>query len=369
MRTLESCELFSELDKRALAAVKAVVTEHTFKQGDVVFAEGTAADAVYVVDRGEVEISAAPDRGGQRVVTRLGPGQSFGEMAVVEDKPRSASVAAAVDCVLLKLPRQHFLALMEQHPVLCRSLSRQISRRLRDFTQQYIHEALETERLALLGKFARAIVHDIKNPLNIIGVSAQLLGEDDTPADMRSDCCKRIRRQVDRVTEMVSEILDFTQPDRQAFVPAEVDFASFIRDVVEEETAGLTPRRASVRWEGNPPSVVLLLHPKRLRRVFSNLLLNAAEAMENGGGTIRLRFQADDAGVTTEVHDSGPGIAPEVAGHLFDAFVSHGKPQGTGLGLAIARRIVADHKGRISAANHPEGGAVFTVWLPRPRRA
>jgi len=368
MRTLETCELFSGLDQKALAAVQAAVTKHKFKRGDVIIDEGTTADAVYVVDSGEVEISAAPERGGQLVVTRLGAGESFGEMAVVEEKPRSASVVAAVDCVVLKLPSRQFQALMEQHPVLCRSLSRQISRRLRDFTRQYIHEALENERLALLGKFARAIVHDIKNPLNIIGVSAQLLAEDDTPPDMRTDCCKRIRRQVDRVTEMVSEILEFTQRDTQAFVPAEVDFAGFIREAVEEEMPSLTPRGVKVEWQDKPPSVELLLHPKRLRRVFSNLLLNAAEAMENGERTLRLRFQADEQGVTTEVHDSGPGIAPEVAGHLFDAFVTHGKPQGTGLGLAIARRIVADHKGRLTAANHPKGGAVFTVWLPRPGR-
>ena len=179
--------------------MQAAVTEHRFKRGDVIIAEGTLAEAVYVVESGEVEISATPESGGQLVVTRLGAGESFGEMAVVEEKPRSATVVAAVDCAVLKLPSRQFQALMEKHPVLCRSLSRQISRRLRDFTQQYIHEALESERLALLGKFARAIVHDIKNPLNIIGVSAQLLGEDDTPSEMRADCCKRIRRQVDRV--------------------------------------------------------------------------------------------------------------------------------------------------------------------------
>jgi signal transduction histidine kinase len=368
MRTLESCELFSGLNEKALAAVRAAVTEKAFVKGTLIIAEGTDADALYVVDQGEVEIAAAPDGATHRVVSRLGPGESFGEMAVVEDKPRSANVVAAVDCVVLKIPRPQFQTLMEQHPVLCLALSRQISRRLREFTQQYIHEALENERLALLGKFARAIVHDIKNPLNIIGISAQLLGEEDTPAQMRVDCVNRIRRQVDRVTEMVSEILEFTQNAQQAFVPAEADFARFIRDAVAEEVATLQAHGVSIEWEAQPPSVQMLLHPKRLRRVFSNLLLNAAEATQNRGA-IRLRFREDEEGITTEIHDSGPGIPPEVANRLFDAFVTHGKPQGTGLGLAIARRIVTDHRGRLTAANSPEGGAVFTVWLPKPAHA
>ncbi len=105
MRTLESCELFSGLNEKALAAVRAAVTEKAFVKGTLIIAEGTDADALYVVDQGEVEIAAAPDGATHRVVSRLGPGESFGEMAVVEDKPRSANVVAAVDCVVLKIPR------------------------------------------------------------------------------------------------------------------------------------------------------------------------------------------------------------------------------------------------------------------------
>jgi CRP-like cAMP-binding protein len=183
MRVLETCELFADMDSPALAAIEAAATRQSFTPHSVIFEEGTEADALYVVESGEVEIAAAPEGTGPRVVTRLGAGESFGEMAVVEDKPRSARVVAATACTLLKVPREQFVQLLEQRPALARALSRQISRRLREFTQQYIHEVLANERLALLGKFARAIVHDIKNPLNIIGVSADLLREPDTPAE------------------------------------------------------------------------------------------------------------------------------------------------------------------------------------------
>ncbi|MCU0789273.1 MAG: ATP-binding protein, partial [Verrucomicrobia bacterium] len=124
-------------------------------------------------------------------------------------------------------------------------------------------------------------------------------------------------------------------------------------------------RGTRIEVEGRMPEDELLLNPKRLHRVFANLFTNASEAMGRKG-VIKLRFQADSKGVTTTVEDSGPGIAPEVVHHLFDPFVTHGKPNGTGLGLAIARKIIEDHKGTIAAGAGAKGGAAFTFWLPKP---
>jgi signal transduction histidine kinase len=82
------------------------------------------------------------------------------------------------------------------------------------------------------------------------------------------------------------------------------------------------------------------------------------------GGPIRLRFRSEGMHVLTEVEDAGPGIAPEIAGHLFDAFATFGKAHGTGLGLSISKKIVEDHRGKISARNEPGRGAVFSFTLP-----
>ena len=83
-----------------------------------------------------------------------------------------------------------------------------------------------------------------------------------------------------------------------------------------------------------------------------------------GGGKIVVRFRVTDREVTTEVEDSGPGIAPEIADKLFDPFATFGKAHGTGLGLSICKKIVEDHRGRISARNETGRGAVFTFVLP-----
>jgi two-component system sensor kinase FixL len=97
--------------------------------------------------------------------------------------------------------------------------------------------------------------------------------------------------------------------------------------------------------------------------VFYNLVFNATDAMTSGG-KIFVRFRMTENDVITEIEDSGPGIAPEIADRLFDAFATYGKAHGTGLGLSICKKIVEDHHGRIWARNEPGRGAVFAFSLP-----
>jgi len=111
------------------------------------------------------------------------------------------------------------------------------------------------------------------------------------------------------------------------------------------------------------PTVKLPLDPKRLRRVFFNLVHNATDAMPDGG-TVSVRFRVSSTEVTTEVEDTGPGIAPEIADKLFEAFATFGKSHGTGLGLSICKKIVEDHGGRIWVQNQPGKGALFCFALP-----
>jgi signal transduction histidine kinase len=83
------------------------------------------------------------------------------------------------------------------------------------------------------------------------------------------------------------------------------------------------------------------------------------------GGRLKLRYHLTEDAVVTEIEDSGTGIAPEILDHLFEAFVTFGKPRGTGLGLSITQRIIEEHGGKISARNQPGGGAIFSFTLPR----
>ncbi|HEX9046377.1 MAG TPA: HAMP domain-containing sensor histidine kinase, partial [Verrucomicrobiae bacterium] len=119
---------------------------------------------------------------------------------------------------------------------------------------------------------------------------------------------------------------------------------------------------AHVEMEGAPPAVLVNFDPRRLSRVFFNLIHNATDAMPNGG-LIFLRFHANDREIVTEIEDTGMGISPEIADQLFQPFATHGKTKGTGLGLSICKKIVEDYGGAIAARSGSQG-AIFSFSLP-----
>jgi signal transduction histidine kinase len=338
--------------------------ERTLAPAQEIFKEGDAGDGVYIVKEGLVEIAVRAGVTGRHVFTQIQPGDIFGEMAVIEDKPRSAGATARDASVVYFIPRAEILSLMERSPALTLALLREISHRLREFNHHYMREVLQAERLAVVGRFARSIVHDLKNPLNIIGLTAEMATMGQEKPGSHEKAMSDIRLQVDRINDLVGEILDFTQGASPALVLPPVDYAQFVQHVLDDIHTEISLRSVSLELENPPPSVPVLLNPKRLRRVFFNLVHNATDAM-GGGGRILWRFRSTPTEVITEVEDTGPGIAPEIAGHLFEAFATHGKANGTGLGLSICKKVLEDHGGWITTRTEPEHGAIFAFGLPR----
>ena len=363
MVTLESTKLFCNLAAEELKALQQVAQERSFSAGQDIFKEGESGDGVYSVQEGLVQITALVGPGVRRVFSQVGAGEIFGEMAVLENKPRSATVTAVRNTVVYFIPRDEMLSMLARSPALSLALVREISNRLREFNGHYIREVLQSERLALVGRFARSIVHDVKNPLNIIGLTAELAGQESASVEARQRARTCIVKQVDRISNLINEILEFTQGSQGAFVLGTTDYALFVQQLVEDISAEVDLKSVTLEMENPPPSVKLLLNPPRLARVFYNLIGNATDAMPDGGKII-LRFHANDKEIVTEIEDTGPGIAPEIADNLFEAFATFGKAHGTGLGLSISKKIVEDHHGQISARNKPGCGAIFSVTLP-----
>ena len=343
--------------------LRRIARDRAFEANQEIFKEGEAGDGIYFVKSGRVEISARVGQEGRYIFSKAGPGDVFGEMAVIEDKPRSATATAREATSVWFIPRDEMLMLIEQSPGLALALLREVSHRLREFNRQYLDEVLQAERLAVVGRFARSIIHDLKNPLNIIGLTAEMAGMETASIESRRLAKVRIRQQVERISEMVGEILEFTQGSNSTFVLAREDYSAFVRYVLEELRPEAEGRQVRIEMPGPPPAVLLYINPRRLRRVFHNLIHNAAEAMPRGG-KVFVRFPQRPGEVVTEIEDTGPGIAPEMAGRLFEAFATHGKVNGTGLGLSICRRILEEHHGWITARSEPGRGAVFSFGLP-----
>jgi signal transduction histidine kinase len=335
-----------------------------FPTGHVIFREGDAGDALYIIEAGRVEISALVGSRESCVFSHFGPGEYFGEMSVVDWQPRSATATAEIPTVVWVIPRARLWRTFAKSPKLLVAMVQEFSLRMREFNRLYLYEVVQQERLAVVGRFAQSIVHDITNPLGNIGMAADLAGADDATEEERSVANATIRKQVDRLSDMIGELLEFTRQPSGSVALALVDYRSFVENTLSDLAADLSARGVRIVYEIPPPDVALPLDRRRLVHVFANLINNAVAVMPRGGA-ITLRFAVTEDAVVTELEDSGPGIAPEMEGRLFEPFATHGKPDGTGLGLSICKRIVEDHGGTIIARSTPGHGATFIFTLPR----
>lgn len=360
MVTLETIPLFRHLQPAELAALRRIAQERRFAGGQEIFREDGPGDGIYFVKDGLVEISAGV--GTRRVFSRLGAGEIFGEMAVLEQRPRSATAAAVQATEVYFLPRDEMLVFLQNSPALAFALLQQISHRLREFNQLHLREIIAAERLAIVGNFARSIIHDLKNPLGIIGLTAEVYAHADAPLAARLQAKARISRQVERINNLVTDILAFTE-GRQTANIRPGDFRTFVLTLAAEWQAEVAAKSIRLVLENEPPALRLAFDPRSLERVFQNLIQNAADFL-GGGGTVFLRFQSAPDEMRVEIEDTGPGIAPEIADQLFQPFATHGKTHGTGLGLSICKKIIEDHGGKISVRSEPGRGAIFSFSLP-----
>lgn len=357
---------FTHLLREELSESECAAHLRQFRAGDTIFAAGDAGDGLYVIESGRVQIAAMVDRTESRPLATIGPGDFFGEMAVLDDAPRSATAIAEADTQAFYLSRGELLELLKRHPGLALTLIREFSARMRAVNKKYLDEIIQGERLAVVGRSAHTIVHDFKNPLIVIGLAAEVAGGASTPPIVRQKARDSISRQVDRMTQMLNELIEFARPTGRQPAMSVVVFGPYLNGLITEIRAEIAPRRVTLELANPPPEIEVSIEPNRLARVFYNLVNNAVEAMPRGG-QITLQFKVGAGELQVDLRDTGSGIAPEIAKKLFEPFATHGKAQGTGLGLSICKRIVEDHGGRIWAESEADKGATFSFTLPLPK--
>jgi signal transduction histidine kinase len=230
-------------------------------------------------------------------------------------------------------------------------------------------ELLRAERLAAVGRISAQITHEIRNPLNAIGLNAELLADeverlealDRRGASEAGALVAAIGREVDRLHAVTEEYLRFAR------LPKPVFAAEDVNEIVSGLAAFLAPEMAAARVRialdlasGLPP---VRADEGQLRAVLLNLLRNSREAMPRGG-TVEVRTTAvEDGGVEIVVEDAGGGIPAADLSRIFDPFYST-KEKGTGLGLAFAQQVVKEHGGTIRCDSDVGRGTAFTVRLP-----
>lgn len=208
-------------------------------------------------------------------------------------------------------------------------------------------------RLELLGRMAANLAHEIRNPLGGIQLYASMLKRDLEKDADKVRVLDRILGAISGLDKLVEDMLAFgrdVEPRKQLqpFAPLLAEAIDLVRGPLQEKRVRveLAADAASAEMDGD-----------MMRRVFLNIVSNAAQAVGDGG-----RLTVTATGRTVSFADDGPGIAPEVLEKLFTPFLTT-KTKGTGLGLAIAHKIIEAHGGTIEAKNGPAGGATFTITL------
>ena len=229
--------------------------------------------------------------------------------------------------------------------------------------------ALAAERLALLGRVAAGLAHEIRNPLGSISGSIEMLREAPGLSEEDRRLCDIVQREAARLNQLVSDMMDLSGPRKP--VAEDVDVAALAREVVE--LASRSERSGAgdvvVVYEGPPGALRARCDAAQIRQVLWNLVRNGVQA--TGAGT-KVTVSVSEHGDRVEmaVTDEGPGITKEAALKIFDAFYTT-RAGGAGIGLAVVRRIIEDHK-RLGATLEVRGagqpGATFVVGLARTDR-
>ena len=363
---------------RSLASVRTVATEDFYR--DLVWSLRNGVLAVTLDGRIAVmndvayRILGVPQR-------RSDIGRPF--TGVLQDQPEVARIIASA-FELTHLPNRAELRLKSSNKVIGYTISQVQDARgrvtgaalfFKDLTRVEQLEERERlrDRLAALGEMAAAIAHEVKNPLAGIEVMAGILKRQLPDSTDAQTILGDIIKEAKMANAIVLEVLEFVRPIR-----LQVERMSLL-DVITDAIAlaeGQAPR-GDVRVDVSVPADLATIQgdPHQLRQLFTNLLINAFEAM-NGRGRVRIEateLPEEDPPVGGEalsgpmvqvdVVDDGPGVPTEVVDRVFSPFFTT-KPQGTGLGLAIVRKIINAHDGRIDMNAPPAGGTQFRVTLP-----
>ena len=228
----------------------------------------------------------------------------------------------------------------------------------------------EAEKSAVIGRLASAIAHEIRNPLNYINLTLDHLRTSLAPSDPQKralveQLTLQLKAEVARINTRITEFLKYSRPANLSLQP--LDLRESLRDALRIVEAQAAESGVETRFVENGAVPRVLGDRESLRSLFTNLIINGMQAMEGGGGSLRVGLTSDDGRARVTVSDTGAGIDPAYMDKIFEPYYST-KETGTGLGLAIARKAVEDHDGTITVESQPGRGTTFTVELPTTER-
>jgi len=382
---LRQVSFFGNLADEELRLILSVCHEHSYPADEVIFDEGDAADRFFIVMDGRVEVWKNFKQPDPDLLGYHDPGHFFGEMALVDELPRSATVTAKTGVKVLFLYRDDFRSLVKDHSSIAISVMTSMSSLVRISNDMYVEELrkrnaelekankelreaqmerLRDERLSTLGKFSSMILHDIRNPISNLKGQISLIQMDPGDTERVSRYASAAEAEALKLERLAAEFLDYSRGETRLDIGI-VEPARLIASVV-----------ASISWRLKADNIKLsiqstaigraMLDYERMQRALLNLVDNARKALlDVENRSLKLYAHYDTKYLVFEVEDTGIGMTTEIQERIFEPFFSASGRGGTGLGLVIVRNIVESHGGTLSVRSAPGHGTTFYLKVPR----
>ena len=352
-----------------------------YPPGSVLCRENGIEDRFYMILEGEAEVTKVINNNETRLLKTLGPGDFFGEMALIHNAPRAATVTAKLALTTLELEKTAFDRVLHNSSSIAMAMVSEISNRLRSNDQLAVddlrmraselaeaYQKLAEQELARR-QFLTNVAHELRTPLMVATGYLQMLQRGIMGGDQITAGIDTVARNVHQITTLVNDILFLQEMDLVLAEFQAVDMNEVARTVTERYTSKAIERSVKLRLLPSPGLAPASGDSRSLERALVALVDNAIKFSPKGGD-VTIRLSEKDDSILTAVEDHGIGIATENMPKIFNRFYHLEKHEddlfgGIGLGLAITRQVIEQHHGHLDVASEPGKGSVFTLTLKK----
>jgi signal transduction histidine kinase len=328
---------------------------------------------------GDFEVTKTINNTDKRLLKTLNAGDFFGEMALIHNAPRAATVRALTPAVVLELNKQGFDRVLKHSPSVATAMVAEISNRLRANDQLAIEDLrLRARELAdayqklaeqdmVRNGFLTSIAHELRTPLTVASGYLHTLKKGVLSGDQLQSTIEIVSRNVDEIVNLTNDLLFLQEQDLvlRDFQP--VDLVSLVQKVIAKYRDKAVSRGISIKVRGNTSMATIQGDEPSLERAFTGLLDNAIK-FSPSNGTVDIRFADLGNHVAVSVIDYGIGIDPQIRPRIFERFFHLEKNgdelyDGLGIGLSITRQVIQQHRGMLDVDSQPGKGSTFTISL------
>ncbi len=374
--------VFPELTKKELQELNDAALEQAYIPGVVLCRQGEIGRRLFIISEGQAEIFVETDKSQMILVKNVGPTDYFGEMSLINDAPRAATVRTISHCKTLEIDREAFVAVIDQNPALLRAIVRQISNHLRNNDRIIIrelrkkNEALNvaynnlSSQEKLRTDFIATLSHELRTPLTSAQGFLHLINRGAMQGEAQKTALEAVTRNVEKMVGLINNLLVLYEMHLTSPEYSNVNFEKIVQEAIQEARTMSGAQPTSIKFVQQDTLPMIRGDRNGLLLAVRSLIENALKFSQDNDLVLVNLYLADENTAGLDVVDQGIGIPVEAQKHVFDPFYrveGSGASRlfsGLGVGLAISKFIVEQHKGQVVVESEPGEGSTFTIRLP-----